>query len=275
MKLELNKFILNKSTYNEIDLFREMNRYLSRKYKSIFINETHQHYVEFMSPSTKCKIKRKEISDLWIITYSPKRRKAKMTFLQAKLLKNKQPVSSPFRFLGDYYQYDLLANRPKIKDLSSFNFPSTILKEALSDAIGSYGIFYNDTKNRLEFSFSVASDLLKNKKKANCETKMRTFYFEEKQYLTISADINNDIELRNTINADCFEFCLLNLFVGSPIEENNKTLLIFLKNFFKDLSNAKDFLSFLDLFDIMDNDNNKVKYEGNPNIFLLNIDGKK
>jgi len=279
MKIELNRYIKQNKTFDETDLFREMSKYLSKSHNSLFIEETHQHYVNFISPTTGCQITRREISDLWMISYSPKKKKAKMTFLQAKLLKNKKSVTVPFKFKGDFYQYDLLANRPKINDLSGFKFPKFILKNAVSDAIGTYGIFYYDNKNRLDFSFSVANDLIRNKKKVNCNTKIRTLYFEERQYFKVTPTLPcpkiYDIELRNTISADCFEFSLLNLFVGSPISEKDRNLIIFLKRFFSNIKGTENFIEFLNIYDVIDENNNNFEVTGSPNILLLNTDIKE
>ena len=40
----------------------EMSKYLSKSHNSLFIEETHQHYADFISPTTGCKITKREIS---------------------------------------------------------------------------------------------------------------------------------------------------------------------------------------------------------------------
>ena len=276
MKLELNKYIKSQKSFGEIKLFREMQLYLSSKYICTFIAETHQQYVSFLSPSTKCNIKR-ELSDLWIIVYSPRNKKAKMTFLQAKFEKNKTPIRIPFNFKGDYFQYDLLSKRPQIKSLGKIKFPNTILSNALLDSVGSFGIFYFDYKNRLDFAYSTASDI-SFKKKANCKTKSRQLYFKSIGYNSTDIRLNKkaEVELRSTLNADCFEFGLLNLLVGTPFE-NDKYTIFFLQNLFKNRNDEAsiDFVKFLNI--INDNNNEIMSDNFTPNfsnILLINVDGR-
>lgn len=200
MKLELNKYIKHKPDCGEIELFREVHNYLSRKHICIFIDETHQQYVRFTSPTTNC-VKKKELSDLWVIAYSPQLKRARMTFLQAKF--EKKTVSIPFNFKGDYFQYDLLSKRPKITDLSKFNFPEEILSGAMSDSVGSFGVFYFDSKGKIDFAFSIAADI-SFKKKARCRTRNKQLYFRGISYdhIEIRLAQHSGIELRNTLYAE-------------------------------------------------------------------------
>lgn len=278
MKKELNDYIKNKckKTYGEIKLFEEMQRYLSAKYVCTFIAETHQFYVDFESPTTKCN-KKRELSDLWIISYSPRYKKAKMTFLQAKFEKNKKPITIPFNFKGDYFQYDLLSKRPILKSRNKFNFPNTILSSALSDSVGSFGVFYFDKKNRLDFAFSIASEISFNKK-AVCKTKSRQLRFNGNclnTELRITKEL--DIELTSTLNADSFEYGLINLFIGTPIE-NDKQMINFLQTYFLKLTsdnNIQDFVKFLSLIGGETNLDMEGNNRRNSNIMLINIDGRK
>jgi hypothetical protein len=274
MKTEINTFIKGRSTFNELDLFREIQNYLSKKYICTFIEETHQKQVEFKSILTNCVVSR-EISDLWIITYSQRNKKAKMTFLQAKYEKNKNPITIPFSFTGDYFQFELLSQRPKITDKSSFKFPTTILSNSVSDSVGSFGVFYRDYKNRIDFSFSIASDL-KTKSNANFKTKNKKLYFKESvdySSFSIVCKKNRDLELRSTLNADCFESSLLNMYIGTPIEDD-KYILNFLRAYFekKKEENISDFLLFLT--SIGAELTETITSLNDMNILLINVDRK-
>src|ERR1035437_4950827 len=120
MKRELN--LKYKSVFTEIDLFQEMANILKTSYKVSFVRETHKHMVNFKSVTIAQTIQR-EISDLWIITFSPTKRIAKMTFLQAKF--HRGGLKDPFEFNGDFFQYELLSNRPDIVNVGRrFNFPN-------------------------------------------------------------------------------------------------------------------------------------------------------
>lgn len=276
MKKELNNFISSNVKFDEVKLFQELKRILSHKYQTTFIYETHKQYVEFTSKK-KCNVKR-ELSDLWIITYSKKVKKAKMTFLQAKLERKKKKNYIPFKFKGDYFQFELLAYRPNFTNKNKFNFPSNILSSSISDSVGSFGIFYYDAKSKIDFAFSVASNL-DCSANTNCNTKnislsIKNLYKVHPQYKICRY---NEIEMISTIDADTFEHGLLNLMIGTPIE-SDLNLLKFLNQYFQGLKNngASDFIDFINLtIGIAQNDNSELstrKEERNPNILLLNVD---
>lgn len=284
MKKHLNKFISTApKQFNEISLFREMSNYFSTKYQCTFIEETHQHYVSFDSSIHECN-KEREISDLLIISYSIKREKIRMTFLQAKL--NKKIFNKkPFKFIGDYFQYDLLSKRPLIKDEKKI-FKPNLLSKALYDSVGSYGIFYKETTGNLNFAYSTASDLTTTKKSIKCNTKGRTFYFPEikNSEALIKRDNkvkNNNlydmVELRSTLEADIFECCLLNLIVGTPVESDYETLISIKTLASKKTMNSvvSRFISFIDdLLQGKDIDNSIIDLNFNttPSILLINTD---
>jgi len=66
MKKALNDFIKVTIPYDEFALFMEMKNHFSKNHLCSFIEKTHQNYVVFTSPTIRS-IKRREISDLWII----------------------------------------------------------------------------------------------------------------------------------------------------------------------------------------------------------------
>jgi len=274
MKKALNTFIKRNPFYGEIPLFKEINTYLSLKYKCAFIEETHMQLVDFHSQNANT-TKTRELSDLWIIAYSPKIKKAKMTFLQAKYEKYTKKSHIPFSFKGDFYQFELLSLRPLIINKNKFNFPKDILSSAISDSVGSFGVFYYDSNNNIDFAFSTASDLSL-KTPATSKTKTKTFYFKGNSYNTTNILITKhlDIEIRSTLNADCFEYGLLNLLIGTPIE-HDVNLLKYLKSYFQnlDFEYKDDFIDFIssarpNLKDI----NNEIYEVKNSNILILNVD---
>ena len=288
MKKHLNKFISANPKYNEVCLFREISRYFSKTYQCTFIEETHQHYVTFDSSIHQCS-KEREISDLLIISYSIKRKKIRMTFLQAKL--NKKTFNKkPFRFKGDYFQYDLLSTRPSITDKRNI-FESDVLSKALYDSVSSYGIFYKEGRGNLNFAYSTASDLKTTKHAIKCSTKERTFYFPEIKSNDLLIKFNpilknnnhllyDRTELQATLDADIFECCLLNLIVGTPIESDYKTLISIKTLVSKKITDTivNQFSSFIDDLLIDQDINNQItdlNFETTPQILLINIDDQK
>lgn len=275
MKLELNNYIRLNPHFDEVDLFQEVANYLSRSYRCVFIDETHQQYVRFNSSILGC-VKRREISDLWIITYSTLRQQAKMTFLQAKLKKNIRPVRIPFSFRGDYFQFDLLSKRPLITDLSRFGFPQDILSSAILESVGTYGIFFFDSARNIDFAFSTATELKTGRRPVTCFTGERTLYFPNinhghAQFLYSP----NEIELRCSLDADYFESCLLNLYIGTPIL-NDINILSYLRGFLSTTNDNNetivDFINFISEIRPNTDRNFDFQKEGNPRILLINVD---
>lgn len=275
MKKDLNIYIKTQKKYGEIVLFQFMQSYLSNKYNCCLINQTHKRLVNFQSPTTGC-TKARELSDLWIITYSPKLKKARMTFLQAKFEKKIKSSNKPFNFQGDYFQYDLLSKRPQIINSNKFNFPNNILSSAISDSVGSFGVFYFNQNKILDFAFAVASDITIHTKPAvSCRTKQRQLYFQRNCNLRNVK--KSGLELRSTLSADCFECALLDLLIGTPIEQD-QNLIYYLKNYFKTIvaNNIDDFKSFLQLIsDSTSEEFYDSKSHETPNILLLNIDNRE
>lgn len=291
MKTELNDFFYKNKNAGEVELFREMEKILSKKYHSIFIEETHQNYVEFQPSIIGSNIQRKEISDLCIIAYSPTKREARMTFLQAKYNKNDKIIKPPFRFKGDYLQYDLLSNRPEIEGTGELiNIPKNILSGALLESIGTFGIFYFDTNKQIDFAYSRAADLkfrgmiLAEKINKN-NSFSRTIYFPKVPYGHLLFRYTHPyLELRCTLNADYFEFSLINLHIGTPIENDKKVLNYIGRLLLAKLKNEdkikENFKSFLKVMEIDTNgidpqtENNILAFPSN-NILLINVDAKE
>ena len=271
MKTELNKRY--KKGYGEIKLFGEMSDILKKSYNVSYVRKTHAHYVSFDSKSIKQRIRR-EISDLWIIMYSKKRKIAKMTFLQAKFHKTKTYL--PFKFTGEYFQYELLSLRPEIKNIGKrFEFPSNILSFTDNDSIGTFGTFYLDNNKKIDFAFSVASILKHNKigtQKKQTPTSL-VFPNIDSDTSLIRIGRNQGIETIATLNIDCFTHSLLDLRIGAEFQTNYYLLSVIggiLKN-----SPAKDDVvvtEFLDSFDA--NSNDSQQNDLITNFMIINVDGK-
>lgn len=276
MKLELNNYISTNPHFNEVKLFQEVSQYLSAHYQCVFIEETHQQYVGFHSSIAGC-FKKREISDLWIITYSILRQEAKMTFLQAKLKKNYRPAKIPFSFKADYFQFDLLSKRPSIKDLSKFGFPQDILSSAILESVGTYGIFFYDNLRNIDFAFSTAAELQRGRIPATCFTGERTLYFPNinSGYSRYLRSQHGD-ELRCSLDADHFEFCLLNLFIGTPIQ-NDLNVLSYLRSLLSaaDGNSSEAVINFVNFVNGIQPDNERdfdFQKGRNPRILLINVD---
>lgn len=279
VKKELNLRLKGKPI-NEIILFREIHSILNTKFNSILIEEAHQHKISYKSKALNNFIKR-EISDLLIITFSIKMKKAKMTFLQAKYKREKTLNGKEFSFKGDFFQYELLATRPTITNHSAkFNFPSNILSFSNFDSIGSFGVFYNDTKGRLDMAYAVAKDLSVKKKVTSKKQSSRTLYFPKLSQNSFTIKVNNNIpvELRASQTINCFTTGLLHMLIGGEFI-NQKSIVQFLINYFnsrpKTETISQQFLSYL-------NDNNDLgvsevgevgEFTGLGNVLLINIDG--
>ena len=157
MKVDLNKRV----TYHDSEetIFRNMSQVLSQNYHVHFIGTTHNQKVKFHSTQIGGTATR-EISDLWIIAFSPKKMLARMTFLQAK--KNKEDLHTlPSTFKGEYFQFELLSKRPILKQVigKKFNFPPDILSFACCSSIGSFGVFYLDNNGDIDMAYCSAKFL--------------------------------------------------------------------------------------------------------------------
>ena len=139
-----------------------MSSILSARYNVTFVGVTHQQYVSFHCKNIN-QIATREISDLWIISFSPSLQKARMTFLQAKY--HRANLSQQHRtFRGDYFQYELLSQRPTLTTIvgQKFNFPPDILSFSCCGSIGSYGVFFIDNNDQIDLAYCSAEYLTTN-----------------------------------------------------------------------------------------------------------------
>lgn len=261
------------STDKEVALFRKLAKILALNHRVTFIEETHQNYVSFDSVTIGKTVKR-EISDLWIIMYSPDKRQARMTFLQAKF----QPLnwwrSNCFFFNGDFFQHELLSKRPQIK---SSQFPENILSYTDNSSIGSFGVFYQDCYGNIDLAFAVADSI-------QCATSIpvtsklanRTMKFPDLGIKKFIVELKHKDSIIATHSIDVFTTGLLNMMIGADFL-GDSSILSFVKKTLKYCANnnteVKYFLNFIEELDISI-DNNVRGTDNIPNIILINIDGE-
>lgn len=166
---------------------------------------------------TKGSIKRRELADLILITFSPQKRKVKISFIQAKYERKHGLKNNKFSFNLDYFQYYLLNVRPRIKDLSIFRWPEWIISHpCYTDDVTSYGVFYKDSNGKYDFAYEQTSLLKANTNTSiSSNTKTRVYSFNAIKDLSVT--YGNDTHLISTVNVDTFEQGVRNLQIGSPI----------------------------------------------------------
>lgn len=263
----------------EIDLFRKMSLILSRAYDTLFIEESHQHRISYHSETINSTAYR-ELSDLWIIAYSPIEGRIRTTFLQAKYhRKNILPLRT---FHGDYFQYELLSTRPLLSSGSSFNFPSNILDFDCCDSVGSYGVFYVDESKKIDMAYCSASLLTADNTPTHyCQFFVNLSFPPEKiDEQLILCNCNSCSELNYTFDIDSFTENLLKLNIGAEVFREYAEIISFLKIFLQKNLNNQNVNQLLNLindgFNGGGNDGNDLFKSdgGNPNMLLINVDGK-
>lgn len=153
-------------TLGEVELFDEMIGYFKNQPFATVVqtDRTHHHLVDYtpLPPYNTLWGNRvtKEISDVFFLVFSRKRKVARMTHLQAKLTSKIWPVRDnkhTFSFTLDAGQYHMLHNRLQINDLKGM-YPRDILSFPLySDSVSSYGVFYRDNNSVYDMAFEIAS----------------------------------------------------------------------------------------------------------------------
>jgi hypothetical protein len=284
MKTVFNAYISAQGgVIGEVVLFRALAHALSQKYKTLYLEETHQRYVEFNSIAISAPIQR-EISDIWIISFSRKTNEARMTFLQAKFDK-KPKTSRIFKFSGEYFQYELLSDRPLIKDVSTNTnlFPDDVLSYTTFDSVGTFGVFYYDSNGDFDLAYCIAS-FLQCTSKAKIKkqtTKILKFPPFSCLHYPCFRYIN---ELICTTDMDTFEFYLTSMLIGAPIHQNLK-VIIMLQRIFATISDpiASNFIQLLhrlapDLTNGTSADSENLQNAPflqlfTPRILLIDVDG--
>lgn len=227
---------LYKSKWLEICLFEQMLRTFKYHYHATVISKkTHQQYVGFDAQDYYNNVipnKIKEVSDLHIISYSPSRKVARETYLQAKVARGRnnglQPNGS-FNFLGDWYQYDLLSRRPNVKlPTSPTKLPyykcylePGFLKNSFLPSIGSYGVFYEDSNGEMDFAYQPANLLLCNGIRGH-EGK-----FSMQTNIPTHGTPLRVPDLQYTCSANVFEYAVTHNLLGSPFRLTRERLYRF------------------------------------------------
>ncbi len=263
---------------SEIHLFRKMSDILSANYDTLFIRETHQRRISYHSETINHEASR-ELSDLWIIAYSPRQKRVRTTYLQAKY--HRKNILPHGVFKGDYFQYELLAHRPILLHGGAMNFPLDVLSGSCCDSVGSYGIFYIEDDGFLNLAYCCASNL--------SFVEQPTTYGQFSINLSFPDDPQGIkfckcftcAEFNYTFEIDTFTDHLLQLHIGEELVYNYPGL-IFLRNFFMRNITGSNVSSLINTIDDIVGGNNNTggdddffKSEGgNPNILLINVDKK-
>lgn len=207
----------------EVDLFRKMGTILSSLYKVSFIQEVHQRRIRFKSMAVAVEARR-EIADLWIIAYSPKRKKAKMTFLQAKY--HKTHLGHPGVFSAEFFQYELLSKRLLLTRGGKLDLPSEILASSCCDSVGSYGVFYLDASKNLDMAYSSANELisLSPPPKTYGQHHIDLQFPSKVQSVGQCNSCFSCTERNFTLEIDIFTQSLLDLEIGADIYHNDEIL---------------------------------------------------
>lgn len=276
MKIELNQIATTGNS--EIDLFRKMSSILSSKYNVTFIEETHQQYVEYKSAQIG-QIARREISDLWIISFSPTKQKARMTFLQAKYHRANLNQHLP-TFYGDFFQFELLSQRPILTNVvgQKYNFPLDILSFSCCSSVGSYGVFFIDSNKQIDLAYCSAEYL-------STTSSLPTFYKQKTIDLNIPYFATKQLtqracgcsELVSCFDIDTFTNSILSFEIGVEISFY-PNILGYVQSVIKNNNNSvatNQFINFTNNFQITSfNDN--TSFDGTPiSILIINTDERK
>lgn len=275
MKTELNSIYA--ITDSEVSLFRKMSRILSKKYNVLFVEETHQQYVEFQSIAVGTKVKR-ELSDIWIVLFSPKRKETRMTFLQAKYHRRLLDISDT-TFYGDYFQYELLSQRLILTNVIGKRhlFPLDILSFSCCSSVASYGIFYIDNAHQIDMAYSSAK-YLTTKSAKPLTHKIKTIDLSI-PITEINKTITNPCSCQETISClelDYFTSSLLDLKIGVDILKY-PNILRFVLGFVKSLETnqtTQQFVNFVESSINFSEQEFEINEDSPTNFLLINVDEK-
>ena len=277
MKQELNN--VASTSNSEVDLFRHMSAILSQYYHVSFVGETHQQYVAYHSTQINQTATR-EISDLWIIAFSPNQQKARMTFLQAKYKRSNLNHQQP-DFAGEYFQYELLSQRPVLTAVlgQRYHFPPDVLSFSCCDSIGSYGVFYIDTNNEIDMAYCSASHLTASSvlPLAYAQAAISLQFPGTANVITLCT-LNQCQELISTFDIDDFTNALLRLEVGGEITFD-PGIMVFVRNVLQQYATDPaigQLLNFIDNQKPESDNPDNVVFDGMPvNLLVINVDGKE
>lgn len=149
-------------THNEIPLFQAMHSALVGLNGLFQIEEYHgnSHQVTFAGNGSYARTQaRCELSDLMIITYSPKSLHIRLTYLQAKSERATLHSVCGRQFSANLEQWFLLSERPTILGIGPFNPPENLLSSALLPSVGSFAFFYKDHVGHFQTYYATANHL--------------------------------------------------------------------------------------------------------------------
>lgn len=276
MKIELNS--ISTTTNSEIELFEKMRSILSTRYNVTYIEKTHRQSVSYYSNTIK-QLATREISDLWIISFSPSKQRVRMTFLQAKYHRAILDQNNT-TFYADYFQYELLSQRPILTAIVGrrLNFPLDILSFSCCSSIGSYGVFFIDNNRQIDLAYCSAGYLKTN-------SSLPTSYGQKPIYLNIPYNAIHQLtpcgcgcsELVSCFDIDTFTKSILNLEIGVELSFY-PNILRYVQAVIQQLNNTattNQFIEFVNNFPT-NNSNDNINVDGSPsNILLINTDEKK
>lgn len=256
---------------DEVRLFTKLDdsfSALAKHYKDYRVSVIHgpTSFVAFdntQSWVTKIPIKQKvvkELADMMLITYSPKKDICKLTYLQNKVGKNAN------KFSGDLMQLSLLKDRPVISPaksgakLSKYAFNPRILTDAVVPSVGSYGIFYRLKTGEYEMSYYPADLLEPNK--AIGKSIIRSITYTGKINCSRNFGMINDSTGVGTLSE--FGDALMGLKIGTPISRKlHDQLSLSLGEKNPTIDNEFTFMQISD-----DENNFNSEFEDNMNSFL-------
>ena len=165
-------------------------------------------------PTPRC-----ELCDVMIIQYpAGDANAARVTFNQAKVTKNDLGCSSSTSAVGvdsfgaNLEQWDLLANRPPIRNATTkFYPPVNLLSDAILPSVGTFGVFY-PSGSSFNFAYYIASGL---QPLTNHYNKSGTLQWLATSHLVVETDGYD--EITGTCCLQTFGDALERGLVGTPV----------------------------------------------------------
>ena len=225
---------------NEICLFRHLNWYLNKRTKSVFASELHGHkgFVEFLPTGFSTPVI-KEIADLQIICFDPISRSFKLSFLQAKYHTKINKLNVISSFAGDALQWELLHNRPTVKQASKTKFPANILSHSCYDSIAGFGVFFN-VPSCINMFFSAANLITPHNSNYTRKLCKRTLYSKTpNQFLNMDLFNPSKIETLACRTVCGYVESLITFKIGSPFQ-NEPSIVAYISNLLSLITQSPD-----------------------------------
>lgn len=224
----------------ELDLFRTLMEVLQmRNRQYVFIEETHSIVrVGYLSPKLGYKQVNKEIADLLIIYNDTKNKEIRISFLQAKRSSSGCLFRCrlPYKFDGDFFQWELLVTRPKIivANHKLFLCPD-ILSFTDYKTISSFGVFYEYVNGGWDMFFTIPEFLFplnfyKIIPKRNTKLQLNYCLSYHMCNYNCSWQYGKHKEVNFVCNIDTFEHVLLKGQIGAPIRRHLNIVSIIKKH---------------------------------------------